>query len=72
MQCVSNFGPDAGKKFAPVLRKYGPAPAPQKGTRTVRKRDSYIRKYGDAKLYTILQREAALASAAARLKKRSP
>ncbi len=38
----------------------------------MRKRDSYVRKYGDDRLYRVLQREAALASLAARLKKKRP
>jgi len=37
----------------------------------MRKRSSYVRKYGDDKLYTALQKEAAYASVAARLKKRA-
>lgn len=36
----------------------------------MRKRDSYVKKYGDDKLYKALQREAQAASVAARLKKR--
>ena len=35
----------------------------------MRKRNSYVNKYGDDKLYTALQKEAAHASVAARLKK---
>jgi len=37
----------------------------------MRKRDSYVKKYGDDRLYVLLQKEAAYASAAARLKKRA-
>jgi len=40
----------------------------------MRKRESYVRKYGPVlgnRLYTLLQREAALASVIARLKKKS-
>jgi hypothetical protein len=37
----------------------------------MRKRSSYVNKYGDDKLYTALQTEAAYASVAARLKKKA-
>lgn len=36
----------------------------------MRKKDSYLRKYGNLKLYTALQKEAAYASVVARLKRR--
>jgi hypothetical protein len=35
----------------------------------MRKKDSYVAKYGNDKLYVALQREAAMASVVARLKK---
>jgi len=37
----------------------------------MRKRASYVNKYGDDRLYLALQREAAYASVAARLKKKA-
>ena len=37
----------------------------------MRNKDSYMKKYGNLKLYTLLQREANLASQIAKLKKKT-